>query len=332
MAAALAFAHYDHSLVVGPGEHDLEHATAILPAALRWLWRDYHDPITAPTSGPIFDDLLLPNHPWEQVGDTYLSTVHPAADKAGIIYFADPASSRIYSIAPDDSVAIFREGTAGAKCLVFGPDERLYAIQAARRRIVSYGPDGDEEPVAEGVDAYAIAVTEDGAIFFTDPVRNAIMVIDTTRRNRPVYEDGAIGAPAALAMSPDQAFLAVLDAESLWGWSFQTGPDHSLRNGQPFFRVQGADQISLRRVQGIAVDTQGELYIPTASGITVSTQTGRSREIINAPEPGVISAVAFGGPKRDWLYAAENGQLFRRRIRRRGAVSWERVKPPSPQL
>jgi gluconolactonase len=31
MAAALAFAHYDHEFVVGPGGHDLEHATAILP-------------------------------------------------------------------------------------------------------------------------------------------------------------------------------------------------------------------------------------------------------------------------------------------------------------
>lgn len=39
MASALAFAGYDYRFVFGNGEHDLNHAAAILPGALRWLWR-----------------------------------------------------------------------------------------------------------------------------------------------------------------------------------------------------------------------------------------------------------------------------------------------------
>jgi len=41
MAEALAFSHYDAQFVVGPGIHDFDHATEMMPEALRWLWRDY---------------------------------------------------------------------------------------------------------------------------------------------------------------------------------------------------------------------------------------------------------------------------------------------------
>jgi enterochelin esterase-like enzyme len=39
MAAALAERGYDLRLVVGDGGHDPNHGGAILPDALRWLWR-----------------------------------------------------------------------------------------------------------------------------------------------------------------------------------------------------------------------------------------------------------------------------------------------------
>ena len=41
MAAALAYAGYDHRFVVGRGGHSIKHGGALLPDALRWLWRDH---------------------------------------------------------------------------------------------------------------------------------------------------------------------------------------------------------------------------------------------------------------------------------------------------
>ena len=41
MAKALAYAGYDHKFVGGNGFHSNAHGRAILPDALRWLWRDY---------------------------------------------------------------------------------------------------------------------------------------------------------------------------------------------------------------------------------------------------------------------------------------------------
>jgi len=39
MAAALAFAGYEHQFVYGRGFHSERHGRALLPDSLRWLWR-----------------------------------------------------------------------------------------------------------------------------------------------------------------------------------------------------------------------------------------------------------------------------------------------------
>ena len=41
MAAALASTGYDYQLVMGEGMHTGRHGAAIVPDAMRWLWRDY---------------------------------------------------------------------------------------------------------------------------------------------------------------------------------------------------------------------------------------------------------------------------------------------------
>lgn len=41
MASALEFMKYDFKFVMGKGKHSMHHGAAILPATLRWLWRDF---------------------------------------------------------------------------------------------------------------------------------------------------------------------------------------------------------------------------------------------------------------------------------------------------
>jgi len=45
---ALQHAGYDSKLVIGTEAHNSKHGSAILPDALRWLWRDYPKPIAKP--------------------------------------------------------------------------------------------------------------------------------------------------------------------------------------------------------------------------------------------------------------------------------------------
>lgn len=51
LGLALKHANYDYKLVIGTEGHNSKHGSAILPDALRWLWRDYPKPIAKPAGG-----------------------------------------------------------------------------------------------------------------------------------------------------------------------------------------------------------------------------------------------------------------------------------------
>ena len=337
MAEALVFSHYDAQFVVGPGIHDFDHATEMMPEALRWLWRDYPEPITAATTGPIFEALLIPGEGWDLIWERDTASDSPAADvlaasdREGCLWIAEPETGRILRLAVDCSSTTLTAGTGRISAIAMGPEDRLYASQPDRQRIVAYGADGSQTTVAQGIEAHALTITADGAIICTNPAQGTISVLHPNGTRRDHQEDG-LREPSTLALSPDQVFLAVLDRTGVWGWSFHLTPERELRDGQPFFRVLPDEVDPTRRAAAIANDTTGDIYIANASGITLVTQSGRTRETINAPEPGTVSSVAFGGPQRDWLIVAQNGKLFRRRIQRQGAASWQPVKPPPPRV
>ena len=335
MAEALVFSHYDAQFVVGPGIHDFDHATETMPEALRWLWRDYPEPIIAATTGPIFEALLIPDECWEEIwarpADSGGPDVLAATDPHGALWIADPASGQVTRLNESGSSTPVASGSGSIRAIAMGPDGRLYASQPSLQRIVAYAADGSESVIVDEIDARDLTLTATGAVICTSPDTGTISVIspDGTRRD---FSDPALPQPSTLGLSPDQVFLAVLDEAGTWGWSFHVTPASALVNGQPFFRVLPDEADPRERAAAIAVDTTGDLYIPNASGITLVTQSGRTRETINAPEVGTVSSVAFGGPEREWLIASQNGKLFRRRIQRQGAVSWQPVKPPPPRV
>ncbi|MFT4040627.1 MAG: alpha/beta hydrolase-fold protein [Thermomicrobiales bacterium] len=331
MAEAFAFSHYDYKYVVGPGEHDTVHATEIMPDVLRWLWRDYPQPITAAATGPIFETLLIPGELWEPVWQG-AQDVLPAADTEGRVWFADPATQTIQRLADDGAGETIAAYDSPVAAVAMGPDGRLCASQPEQRRILTFGADGGQTTVASDIVATSLTLTAAGLLICANPEVGGVSVLDPVTGARRDYTADGLGTPGCVALSPDQAFLAVLSGDGVWGWTWQVGPDGELRYGQPFFRVEQDEAAPLWRPAAIVVDVSGDHYIPTGRGITLVTQSGRTRETIAAPQiaalsGGPVTAVAFGGPERDWLYAAQGGALFRRRLQRRGAVAWQPVMP-----
>jgi gluconolactonase len=271
---------------------------------------------------------------WEQVGDTYKAAASPAMDKDGNVFFADPASNRIYKSDAARAVTVFKENTGGARALRFGADGRLYATQLAARRLVSYGPAGDEKIVAQNIQANDLVLTKSGAIYFVDTAQKAVGHIDEKGQRRVVYNRGEIMSPAALTLTPDQAMLLVGDGMDRFQWSFQIAADGSLVNGEPFQRLEMPEEGLFSGVGGLTVDSLGYMWATSAMGIQVCEQPGRCSNILNKPEFNAtpIGSIAFGGPNRAWLYVTQGNKLFRRETRRTGVVAWEPVKPPQPGL
>jgi gluconolactonase len=343
MFEAFESAGYDARLVIGDEGHNMKQGAAIMPEALRWLWRDYPNPVVAKEpaamSQPGWDargkvySTVSADKPWEQVGEIYGSVASPAADKDGNVFFADPAANRIYKSDTDRKVTLFRDNVSGTTALTVGPDGRLYVSQPARKRIVSYGASGgDEKVVAQNVESHGIAITARGTIYFTDVVHKTVGYIDEKGHSRIVYNGGEIALPSGISLSPDQAMLVVTDAQARYSWSFQIAPDASLINGEPFYRLEMPEAGWMSGVQGVTEDSIGQVYFATAVGVQVCEANGRVAQILNPPEHGTISNLAFAGRDLNWLYVAEGGKLFRRPVKVKGVAAWAPLKPPRPPL
>jgi sugar lactone lactonase YvrE len=269
---------------------------------------------------------------WEQVGESYGALASPTGDRDGNVFFADPAANRVYKSDAGRKVTLFKDNSDGALALGVGPDGRLYAAQPSRQRIVSYGAGGDEKVVAQNVAATALALTAKSEIYFTDATHRTIGYIDAKGKARVVYDGGEIALPTGIAISPDQAMLIVTDAQARFSWSFQIAPDGSLVNGEPFYRLELPESGWMSGVRGATEDSIGQVYFASALGVQVCEANGRVAAILNAPEPGVVTGLAFAGKDMNWLYLAEGGKLFRRTVKVTGIPAWTPAKLPRPPL
>ena len=65
----------------------------------------------------------------------------------------------------------------------------------------------------------------------------------------------------------------------------------------------------------------GQVYFATPLGVQMCEANGRMAAVLNPPAPGEISSVVFAGKKRDWIYVAEGGRLFRRPVKVTGVTA-----------
>jgi gluconolactonase len=342
MYEALEYGGYDATLVMGEGEHNTQQAAAILPDAIRWVWREYPQPIVVrepeaeklkgwdPRGKPY--SIVSGDQPWQKIDGSYGLVSGVTADDAGNAYFSDAAANRIYKVDVDGKLSVFREHTDGASALRVGADGRLYAFQASRLRIVAYGMNGEEKTIVSGVQADDFALTRSGAIYFVDRARAGIGVVGANGKVSRISVADTIAHPAGVALSPDQSLLVVTDAQSRFSWSFQIAPDGSLRNGESFYRLEMPEEGWNSNVTSVAEDSTGQTYYATPEGVQICEANGRVATILNAPEIGAVTALTFAGRDATMLYVAVNGKVYRRAVKVHGTSVANPVKPPKPPL
>jgi gluconolactonase len=332
MFSALQYAGYESNFVIGQEGHNAKHGGAILPDALRWVWKDYPKPVVRPAK--VNDrgvyEILQPGEDWQLLGQGYQLTADSAVDRDGAVYLTDARNNRILRIDGEGRISTWKEGSNGSHGVAFGPDGRLYAGQHDRKRIVAFSNDGKESVIAEGVQTHHLTVTARNQIYFAEAPAHHVSLVDATGRRRVVHD--GINWPKGVRASTDQSLLVVNDPHTRWVWSFRIQADGSLAAGQPFYRLETADDSSETEAGGMVFDTEGFLYVATKTGVQVCDQPGRVTAIINPPGSQEVSDVFFGGPDWQWLYVTDGERVYRRHIRRRGAGVWNVVKPPQPRL
>jgi gluconolactonase len=334
MQRALAFAGYDVTNAWGDGGHTGKQGTALFPDAMRWLWRDWPQPVKAGWSqNDTLSNILVPGEGWQLVSDGYGFTEGPAVNGKGEVYFNDTRSNKTYKISPDGKISMFVPDSKRGNGQAFGPDGRLYANANTTSQVLAYDADGKSAVIADDIHGNDIAVAHNGNIYVTDPppaTTNApskVWLIKTNGEKSVV--DTGLKFANGIALSPDQSLLYVDDYRSHWVYSYVIQPDGTLADKQKYYWLHERDVDDESGADGMRVDRDGRLYVATRSGIQVCDQAGRVQCILPTPN-GRVSNMAFGGEKFDTLFATCGDRVFKRKLHVTGANAWDKPNKPAP--
>ncbi len=328
MLRSLEFSGYDVKHVWGDGAHDGKHGGAILPEALRWLWRDASAPIgpAGPSKQPLFTNILVAGEEWQAVGPAQAEA--PATNGQNELFFAVGAG--LDRLSANGERSSFRTSRGSLRGFAFGPGGLLYAADPAKKRIVSLGPDGREATVASGIVAHDLAVAHDGRVYATEPHARKVWLV---AKGKATVVDEGVAEPGGITLTPDQSLLLVADRKGQFVYSYQIAADGSLQHKQPYFHLHLVEGETESGASGLAVDANGYLYVSTRLGVQICDQAGRVNGILARPQPGALSRVAFAGPERDVLFVVAGDRLYKRKTRAKGVLSFEPpIKPAAPRL
>jgi gluconolactonase len=337
MERALTFAGYEVRHVWGEGGHSGKQGTAIFPDVMRWLWKDWPQPVKAGQSkNTTLEAILIPGEDWQLVGDGFGFTDGPAANAQGEIVFTSSPKSTAFKIALDGRVSEFLPDSKKANGQAFGPDGRLYTVSLSDPKIMAYDPDGKASVVAEGIAGNDIVVPHNGNIYVTDPSGSKMnepskvwlvkldgqkQVVDTGLR----YANG-------ITLSPDQTLLDVADYRSHWIYSYQIQADGTLAFKQRYYWLHAPDNEEDAGADGLRMDRDGRLYVASRLGIQVCDQPGRVQCILPMPN-GKVSNLCFGGENFNTLFATCGDKVYKRKLKVQGAQAWAAPnKPGGPRL
>ena len=335
MASALSFAGYDYKFVLGDGAHNSRHGGAILPDALRWLWRPALAKLPAPETKDNLagDDALVKILPqeggWELVGEGYSFTDAACADAEGNFYFSDLPKAKLYKVAPDGKPEVWYEGNPKISGMKFGPDGRLYCASQGDlnaqgnlpKKIVAIDPKTKKvTEIANTVTPNDLVVSKAGWIYFTDTGAGHVVrcPINTEKMPRPQIAAGGINKPNGIGLTPDGKFLIVSEYGGTNAWSYIVNEDGSLTGGERYMTLQAPVSRADSGGDGMITDATGRPFITSHLGIQMFDATGRLGGIISKPtDKGIVSA-AFAGADHSLLYVCASDKIYRRKTLTKG--------------
>jgi gluconolactonase len=337
MERALSFAGYEVNHVWGEGAHNGEHGRAVFPQAMRWLWKDWPKPVTKGNSNNEFlSQLLIPGEDWELVGQDYKFTEGTAVNARGEVYYQDIPTSKTYMVDTTGKLTVLDVDAKRASGTSFGPDGKRYTVAGATKQIIYYDANEKESVLADSINGNDLVVTHQGNIYVTSPdgpVKPGRLYLIRPNGEKLVVDEG-LKFPNGVTISPDQTQLYATESASNWVWVYKIKADGTLTHKQKYgwLHMQEADGNAWS--DGLKCDTAGRIYVTTKTGIQVMDQLGRVNAIIPAPPAnGQTSNVCFGGPGFNTLYVSSGDKVFRRKLRTRGANTFEApIRPANPRL
>jgi enterochelin esterase-like enzyme/sugar lactone lactonase YvrE len=333
MLSALKFSGYEVDHVWGEGGHNRKHGGAVLPDAMRFIWKDWPKPVKThlDKSRSRAPEMLVDGEGWELVskGHKYLTGL--ASDAEGNVYFSDRKRGELFVVSPDGEEKRIDTGDS---------TENLTSITAQPNGSLFFAKNGSifEHPgggsTAYIVNAVAMVTAHDGTLYFAKKESKSVWVQKVGEKPKLAVE-GLSGAHG-ITLSSDQTLVYVSDFNGRYVWSCVRKKDGTLTHAQPYFHIHSPPAaVDMRtRSMGMCVDKDGWVLVATKMGIQICDQPGRVNLIL-PPPIGASSPtnVILAGPNQQTLYVTCGGKLFKRKTKLTAAKPWaEPVKPPKPRL
>jgi gluconolactonase len=330
MERALIFSGYEVNHAWGDGGHDTNQGTNVFADAMRWLWKDWPQPIKAGAGSQQLQELLVPGEGWKVAAEGLKLARAPAADAHGEVVFTDAQSGKMFRIGRDGKTARTGDRPRGVSGQAFGPSGQFFSIGESVGGILNPAVTKDAP-----VHAHDLVVGHDGGKYITEATSGAPgsgKILYVSPKGEQKVVDTSLAFPTGVTLSSDQSLLLVADGRSHWIYSFQVGPEGSLRFGQRFHCLHMPERADDAAPGGLAVDSSGRLYVATNMGVQVCDQAGRVNCILPMPA-GQANGLCFGGLNFDTLFVTCGEQVYSRKLKVAGAPAFdEPIKPAAPRL
>lgn len=320
MERALRFAGYEVGHAWGEGAHDQRHADAVFPDAMRWLWKDWPQPVAAGQSGNLFlQAIVQPGEAWQALDGEHRAGSILAVDPQGDVFVHDPVAGKAWKMPGGEPVGSAALPNGSFATVAFGADGRCYASNETDATLGVSDATGRRAIIAEGIRARSLVVTHAGRVYATDSSEGKVWLISPA--GGKVALDSGLDHPAGIALSPDGLWLAVAESGTHVGYSYRVQPDGAVQQKQKFYWFHVPDWANDSGAGSWCYDREGRLYSATRMGVQVFDRNGRTRAILPVPG-GAVAGLCFGGANFDTLYVACAGKIYRRKLKVSGAPAW----------
>lgn len=280
-----------------------------------------------------FNGIVSENSVLEKVTEGYIfDTAGSPLYINGALYFTNnnfdspEHLSRTFRMNSDGSIDTLKSGNNVTTTLRASGQGTIYACEMLGHRVVELDQNGQvlnivaDEYNGSRIDGpNDLVVDQKGGLYFSDsqfiagrqamqPVPSVYYVSAKGEVTR-VIDD--IEFPNGLGLSPDGGTLYVANTPGTQILAYDVAEDGTVSNGRDFAALKLAEDRETSGADGMAVDSEGNLYIATTQGLGVQifNKTGEYLGNIEVPTPS--NNVSFGGQDGKILYISAQDGIYR---------------------
>jgi len=271
----------------------------------------------------------------EVIKSGFTGTEGPIALPDGSLIFTETQANRITKIDKDNQLSTFLENTNGSNGLAFDGKGRLITVQTTpgKTLIGVIYPKGQEATLSDTYDGKPygrpndLVVDKKGGVYFSEPGPNAtpgqpaptppltpaVYYVPPGGKSMRIAE--GIERPNGIQLSPDEKTLYVNNTNGDYVLAFDIKADGSVTNKRNFAKYPNVTKAAngvVSGADGLAIDSQGRLYVVATGGVHVFGTKGELLGTI--PVSLQPQNIAFAGGDKKTLYIVGRGSAFKVRL------------------